>query len=104
MPRDETRPRPAPVPDEAEEGVPFETADIYGAYPRLPDDQMARLAQHGRRRAVDAGDVLIREGSGARRSTSSSVARSPSSRATARPTNVCCVCTAPAASSANSAS
>ena len=62
MPRDETRPRPAPVPDEAEEGVPFETADIYGAYPRLPDDQMARLAQHGRRRAVDAGDVLIREG------------------------------------------
>ena len=62
MPRDETRPRPAPVPDEAEEGVPFETADIYGAYPRLPDDQIARLAQHGRRRAVDAGDVLIREG------------------------------------------
>ncbi|MFD9936801.1 FAD-dependent oxidoreductase [Streptomyces massasporeus] len=62
MPGDETRPSAAQVPDEAEESVPFETADIYGAYPRLPDDQMARLAQHGRRRAVDAGDVLIREG------------------------------------------
>ncbi len=62
MPGDETRPSPAPVPDEAEESVPFETADIYGAYPRLPDDQVARLSQHGRRRAVDAGDVLIREG------------------------------------------
>ncbi|MFE8961277.1 FAD-dependent oxidoreductase [Streptomyces iakyrus] len=62
MAGDETRPGVAPVPAEAEESVPFETADIYGAYPRLPDDQMARLAQHGRRRAVDAGDVLIREG------------------------------------------
>ncbi|GHD07778.1 thioredoxin reductase [Streptomyces violarus] len=62
MPGDETRPSAAPVPDETEESVPFETPDIYGAYPRLPDDQMDRLAQHGRRRAVDAGDVLIREG------------------------------------------
>ncbi|UXY23411.1 FAD-dependent oxidoreductase [Streptomyces cynarae] len=62
MPGDETRPGAAPVPDEAEESVPFETPDIFGAYPRLSDDQMARLAQHGRRHAVDAGDVLIREG------------------------------------------
>ncbi|MFJ2721848.1 FAD-dependent oxidoreductase [Streptomyces sp. NPDC087437] len=62
MPGDETQPGAAPVPDEAEESVPFETPDIYGAYPRLSEDQMARLAQHGRRRAVDAGDVLIREG------------------------------------------
>lgn len=62
MSGDETRPGAAPVPDEAEESVPFETPDIYGAYPRLSDDQMARLAQHGRRRAVEAGDVLIREG------------------------------------------
>ncbi|MFJ4199733.1 FAD-dependent oxidoreductase [Streptomyces sviceus] len=62
MPGDETRPGAAPVPDEAEESVPFETPDIYGAYPRLTDDQIARLAQHGRRRAVDAGDLLIREG------------------------------------------
>ncbi|MET9457871.1 FAD-dependent oxidoreductase [Streptomyces canus] len=62
MPGDETRPGAAPVQDEAEESVPFETPDIYGAYPRLTDDQIARLAQHGRRRTVDAGDVLIREG------------------------------------------
>jgi thioredoxin reductase (NADPH) len=62
MPGDETRPGVAPVPDETQESVPFETPDIYGAYPRLSDDQMARLARHGRRRVVDAGDVLIREG------------------------------------------
>ncbi|MFI6080664.1 FAD-dependent oxidoreductase [Streptomyces sp. NPDC051217] len=62
MPGDETRPGAAPVPDEAQESVTLETPDIYGAYPRLSDEQMARLAQHGRRRAVDAGDVLIREG------------------------------------------
>ncbi|MER7922968.1 FAD-dependent oxidoreductase [Streptomyces sp. NPDC096057] len=49
-------------PDEAEDRVPFETPDIYGAYPRLSDDQVARLAQHGQRRATAAGDVLIREG------------------------------------------
>ncbi|MFJ9801626.1 FAD-dependent oxidoreductase [Streptomyces wuyuanensis] len=62
MSGDETRPSAAPVPDEAEEGVLFETPDIYGAYPRLSDDQVARLAERGQRRAVDAGDVLIREG------------------------------------------
>ncbi|MFI8891650.1 FAD-dependent oxidoreductase [Streptomyces paradoxus] len=62
MPGDETRPNAAQVPDETEESVPFETADIYGAYPRLPEDQIDRLAQRGRRREVDAGDVLIREG------------------------------------------
>ncbi|MFJ8142853.1 FAD-dependent oxidoreductase [Streptomyces sp. NPDC096013] len=56
MSGDETRP------DEAEDRVPFETPDIYGAYPRLSDDQVARLAQHGQRRATAAGDVLIREG------------------------------------------
>ncbi|MEY7974825.1 FAD-dependent oxidoreductase [Streptomyces pilosus] len=62
MPGDEARPSAAPAPDNAEESVPFETSDIYGAYPRLSDDQLARLEQRGRRRAVDAGDVLIREG------------------------------------------
>ncbi|MFE9812088.1 FAD-dependent oxidoreductase [Streptomyces sp. NPDC005227] len=62
MSGDETQPG-APVPDDAEaESVPFETPDIYGAYPRLSEDQTARLAQHGRRRAAEAGDVLIREG------------------------------------------
>ncbi|MGQ4475247.1 FAD-dependent oxidoreductase [Streptomyces sp. SAS_276] len=58
MSGDETRP------DAAEDRVPFETPDIYGAYPRLSDDQVPRLAQHGRRRAAAAGDVLIREGEG----------------------------------------
>src|SRR5690606_7150724 len=62
MPGDETRPGAAPVPGEPEGSVPFETPDIYGAYPRLSDGQLARLAQRGRRRAVDAGEVLIREG------------------------------------------
>ncbi|MFC8430503.1 FAD-dependent oxidoreductase [Streptomyces sp. NPDC057253] len=62
MPGDETRPGAPQVPDEAQESVPFETPDLYGAYPRLKEDQIARLAQHGRRRAVNAGDVLIREG------------------------------------------
>ncbi|WP_329454586.1 FAD-dependent oxidoreductase [Streptomyces sp. NBC_01497] len=62
MPGDETPPGAAPVPDEAEENVSFETPDIYGAYPRLADEEMDRLARHGRRRAVDADDVLIREG------------------------------------------
>lgn len=33
MPGDEARPGAAPVPDEAEESVPFETPDTYGAYP-----------------------------------------------------------------------
>lgn len=58
----ETPPGPAPVPDEAEGSVAYETPDIYGAYPRLSDDQMARLAQRGRRHPVEAGEVLIREG------------------------------------------
>ncbi|MPY38537.1 cyclic nucleotide-binding domain-containing protein [Streptomyces phyllanthi] len=59
-PREETAPQA--VDSRVDEAVPFETPDLYGAYPRLSDDQMAHLAQHGRRRAVDAGDVLIREG------------------------------------------
>ncbi|MET8894405.1 FAD-dependent oxidoreductase [Streptomyces albogriseolus] len=62
MAGDETRPGAPQMPDDTEESVPFETVDIYGAYPRLPEDQIDRLAQHGRRREVDAGDVLIREG------------------------------------------
>ncbi|MFB8246376.1 FAD-dependent oxidoreductase [Streptomyces sp. NPDC055952] len=62
MAGDGTRPSAAQAAGQTEESVPFETADIYGAYPRLPEDQMDRLARHGRRREVDAGDVLIREG------------------------------------------
>ncbi|MER7867455.1 FAD-dependent oxidoreductase [Streptomyces cellulosae] len=59
MPGDETRPDTTPVPDES---VPLETPDIHGAYPRLSEEQTARLAEQGRRRAVSPGDVLIREG------------------------------------------
>lgn len=62
MPGDETPPGAAPEQDETQESVPFETPDLHGAYPRLTDDQIDRLEQHGQRRAVDAGDVLIREG------------------------------------------
>ncbi|MES4889628.1 FAD-dependent oxidoreductase [Streptomyces sp. NPDC096012] len=62
MSGDEARPDPAPAIDDADEAVPFETPDVYGAYPRLSDDQIARLAEHGERRSVNAGDVLIQEG------------------------------------------
>ncbi|MET7543807.1 FAD-dependent oxidoreductase [Streptomyces sp. NPDC005507] len=57
----DARPREHTAPAEPEE-VPFETPDVYGAYPRLSDDQIARLAEHGDRRPVHPGDVLIREG------------------------------------------
>src|ERR1700731_3079540 len=39
-----------------------ESPDIYGAYPRLSDDQIARLEAGGARRAVKAGETLVREG------------------------------------------
>ena len=39
-----------------------ETPDRDGAYPRLTEDQIARLAMHGRRRSVGPGSVLFREG------------------------------------------
>jgi thioredoxin reductase (NADPH) len=39
-----------------------ETPDIYGAYPRLSDDQIATLESGGARQAVDTGEVLVREG------------------------------------------
>jgi thioredoxin reductase (NADPH) len=39
-----------------------ETPDIYGAYPRLTDDQIATLEAGGARRAVKAGEKLVREG------------------------------------------
>src|SRR6476469_10139843 len=39
-----------------------ETPDIYGAYPRLSDDQIATLEAGGARRTVDAGELLVREG------------------------------------------
>jgi thioredoxin reductase (NADPH) len=39
-----------------------ETPDLYGAYPRLTDAQIAKLEEGGVRRRVAAGDVLYRQG------------------------------------------
>ncbi|MFG1960274.1 FAD-dependent oxidoreductase [Nonomuraea sp. NPDC049028] len=39
-----------------------ETPDLYGAFPRLSEAQLAELSPHGERRAVSLGDVLFREG------------------------------------------
>src|SRR3981189_1841401 len=41
-----------------------ESPDIYGAYPRLSDDQIAALEAGGARRAVDTGEMLGRGGGG----------------------------------------
>ncbi|MGP4058801.1 FAD-dependent oxidoreductase [Mycobacterium sp. 4D054] len=48
--------------DQQASATPVETPDLYGAYPRLDHDQIAALATGGGRRAVDAGETLIREG------------------------------------------
>ena len=42
--------------------VDDETPDEEGAFPRLTDDQVAKLEVGGSRRPVHAGEVLIREG------------------------------------------
>jgi thioredoxin reductase (NADPH) len=39
-----------------------ETPDVYGAYPRLSDDQIATLEAGGTRRAVKRGEMLVCEG------------------------------------------
>jgi thioredoxin reductase (NADPH) len=39
-----------------------ETPDVYGAYPRLSDDQIATLKAGGTSRAVTRGETLVREG------------------------------------------
>jgi thioredoxin reductase (NADPH) len=39
-----------------------ETPDMYGAYPRLSDDQIVTLETGGARRAVEPGETLVREG------------------------------------------
>ena len=48
--------------DQRESPPLAETPDIYGAYPRLSDDQIATLEAGGARRAVKAGETLVREG------------------------------------------
>jgi thioredoxin reductase (NADPH) len=55
--------RPASPPTPAElAGADDETPDRDGAYPRLSDQQIQRLAGHGERRRTRAGDVLFEEG------------------------------------------
>lgn len=44
------------------EKVPFETPDLYGAYPRLSEAHLARLAAYAQQRTVKPGEVLISEG------------------------------------------
>ncbi|MEY2458809.1 MAG: thioredoxin reductase, partial [Acidimicrobiaceae bacterium] len=39
-----------------------ETPDIYGAFPRLSNEQIERLAAYGERRRTHPGEVLFREG------------------------------------------
>ena len=48
--------------DQRESPPLAETSDIYGAYPRLSDDQIATLEAGGARRAVGTGETLVREG------------------------------------------
>jgi thioredoxin reductase (NADPH) len=48
--------------DQRESPPLAETPDIYGAYPRLSDDQIATLEAGGARRAVSTGETLVREG------------------------------------------
>ena len=43
-------------------GALAETPDLYGAYPRLSEHQIAALAAHGEQLATRAGEVLYREG------------------------------------------
>ncbi len=62
MSGDRSLPGEEPVPEKADEAAFWETPDIYGAYPRLTEEQTARLAEHGQRRNMAPDDVLIREG------------------------------------------
>src|SRR5580692_9531140 len=48
--------------DQRESPPLAETPDVYGAYPRLSDDQVATLEAGGARRTVSQGELLVREG------------------------------------------
>src|SRR3977135_2752943 len=39
-----------------------ETPDLYGAFPRLSEQQIEALARHGERRPTRRGELLFREG------------------------------------------
>ncbi|MER7761790.1 FAD-dependent oxidoreductase [Streptomyces sp. NPDC097619] len=47
---------------EHEKGAVRETPDRYGAFPRLPSEQLEDLSAHGERRRTAEGEVLYREG------------------------------------------
>jgi thioredoxin reductase (NADPH) len=49
-------------PPDVESDPPEETPDLYGAFPRLSQSQVDALAVYGRRRPIEAGEVLFREG------------------------------------------
>jgi thioredoxin reductase (NADPH) len=42
--------------------LPDETPDLHGAFPRLNDDQIRRLALDGERRQTETGQILFQEG------------------------------------------
>lgn len=44
------------------DGIPTETPDQHGAYPRLTPEQLDALAQYGEYRRTRRGEVLFREG------------------------------------------
>jgi thioredoxin reductase (NADPH) len=48
--------------EEQTESTLAETPDREGAFPRLSEEQIGALSQHGQHRAVREGDVLFREG------------------------------------------
>ncbi|MFF9373167.1 FAD-dependent oxidoreductase [Streptomyces griseoluteus] len=62
MSADQPQPGGEPAPRDTDEAAFWESPDIYGAYPRLTQEQIARLEEHGERRSTSADDVLIREG------------------------------------------
>src|SRR5258706_6667702 len=53
---------PPSLPEARTGPAPAETPDMYGAFPRLTDEQLATLVARGAREAVRKGDVLYREG------------------------------------------
>jgi thioredoxin reductase (NADPH) len=50
------------TPTETAAGTPPETEDLYGAYPRLSEGQVATLTSLGQRRPVEADETLIQAG------------------------------------------
>ncbi|MCD0485520.1 FAD-dependent oxidoreductase [Streptacidiphilus sp. ASG 303] len=62
MSGDQLLPGEEPVPEGTDEAACRETPDVNGAYPRLTEDQIARLTERGQHRSTAPNDVLIQEG------------------------------------------